>query len=323
MSLSGHYWTIAPFVSHVIRRTGAPPAARWSTAVANEAFGEVRLNGLLRQSESRSPRSRSLLIAIHGLGGSNTGHNVLPAARAAHELDLACLRINLRGAGGESDDFYHAGLWQDLAAVIASDSLADYTDIYVIGYSMGGHVALRYAAEEVDPRVRAVAAVCSPLDLDLSAAAIDSPARWVYRRHVLTGLKSMVAAILRRGRHELPITLPELMKISTLREWDRRVVAPRYGFQSAEEYYTKMSVAPRLGLLKIPALLVASEADPMVIPSAVRPALSRNPALLDVRWTPRGGHVGFPSSLDLGERAPLGLERQVLAWLFRNGPSAG
>jgi hypothetical protein len=53
----------------------------------------------------------------------------------------------------------------------------------------------------------------------------------------------------------------------------------------------------------------------MVPAHSVRPALAGASALLDVRWHTRGGHVGFPANIDLGERAPLGLPSQVRSWL--------
>jgi len=317
MSLSGHYWTIAPFVKHVVRRTKTPPAEPWTATVHHQVRRETRIHGLLQRVEERTTRPHALLVAIHGLGGTNIGHNVIPATTAARDLGLACLRINLRGAGGEGDDFYHGGLWQDIAAALASETLAEYTDIYILGYSMGGHVALCYAAEEVDPRVRAVAAICAPLDLDRSAVGIDRRSAWIYRHHVLAALKRMVVPLVRR--RELSLSLAALMRISTLRQWDQQVVAPRFGFESAEDYYAQASAAPRLARLQRPALLVASEADPMVLATAVRPALTNHSPKLDVRWTARGGHVGFPASLDLGERGPLGLEHQALAWLLRQG----
>jgi hypothetical protein len=90
---------------------------------------------------------------------------------------------------------------------------------------------------------------------------------------------------------------------------------PRFGFASPEDYYTRMSVGPHLARLRIPALLVAAEADPMVPPAALRPSLATEHASLTVRWVPRGGHVGFPAGLDLGFAAAPGLERQLLAWL--------
>ena len=49
-------------------------------------------------------------------------------------------------ADGRGEDFYHAGLTVDLEAAIASPELARYQRILILGYSLGGHVVLRYAA---------------------------------------------------------------------------------------------------------------------------------------------------------------------------------
>jgi predicted alpha/beta-fold hydrolase len=92
-------------------------------------------------------------------------------------------------------------------------------------------------------------------------------------------------------------------------------VAPRFGFSSPEDYYQKESVGPRLGRIRIPSLLVASENDPWVPAATIRPWLSGASDLLTVCWSNRGGHVGFPENLDLGLGPEPGLEIQVLSWL--------
>ena len=68
-----------------------------------------------------------------------------------------------------------------------SRELAGFERVLLFGYSLGGHLCLRFATEVRDPRLRAVAAVCSPLDLDASVAGIDQPSGWLYRRYVLAG----------------------------------------------------------------------------------------------------------------------------------------
>ena len=95
------------------------------------------------------------------------------------------------------------------------------------------------------------------------------------------------------------------------------MVAPRFGFASAEDYYARASVAPRLGRLDRPALLVWSATTRWCPPSTVRPALGRLPERARVVWTRRGGHVGFPADLDLGLGGPPGLAGQLAAWLDR------
>jgi len=307
---AGHWWTVRPLIAHALDRRPAPAATTWSTTLEDKRFGTVTLRGLRDQG-----RSRTLVLVVHGLGGNAESHYAIDAARAVATAGFDSLRLNLRGAGLDGEDFYHAGLSSDLHAVLASRELSDYERVLVLGFSLGGHVALRYATERVDPRVRAVAAVCSPLDLERSAEAIDRPERWPYRRHVLSGLKQSYAAIARR--RPVPVALASARRIRRIMEWDELVVAPRHAFSSARQYYREASVGPLLERLAVPSLLVASRHDPMVLERTLRPALERIPDTLEVRWLERGGHVGFPGDSDLGEAAPPGMEHQVVAWLAR------
>ncbi|AUX21728.1 hypothetical protein SOCEGT47_022150 [Sorangium cellulosum] len=312
--LHGHFWTIAPWLRHQLRAPALPPSSPFSVHVDESPAGPVRLLGRIRHREG----ARAILVVIHGLGGTSESYYMIEAARRAEGAGLACLRLNLRGAGGDGDDLYHAGLFSDLHAAITSPELGRYERVLVLGYSLGGHIALRYAASgSLDARVRAVAAICPPLDLERSVTAIDQPGRWVYRRHVLSGLKEMYAAV--ASRRAVPLPVGEALAIRTIREWDRRIMTRRFGFQSPEAYYASESAAPRLRDLSVPSLLVATEADPMVPLDTVRPALEAYPPspLLDIQWLRLGGHVGFPQTLSLGFGAAPGLESQVIHWLLR------
>lgn len=241
---------------------------------------------------------------------------MLRAARAAHTGGLATLRLSLRGADGSGEDVYNAALTDDLGAAVASTEAMRYEEIFALGFSLGGHLVLRYAAGRHDRRLCAVAAVCAPLDLKACQIEIDRPTRALYRRYLLARLRRSVLAVHRRGRLMEPPW--ELRSVRTIREWDRRVVAPRFGFADPEDYYTRSSVGPHLAGLSVPALLVASQHDPMVPAATLRPWLA-DALRLEVRWATRGGHLGFPRSLDLGEPGPLGIDGQVIEWLRRHG----
>jgi predicted alpha/beta-fold hydrolase len=305
MSLLGHWWTIAPRLRHGMRPLRAPDWRPWATSLEDPVTGRVPVTGRLRAlPEDGQAGSEDIAILVHGLGGSTESHYMFHGARAAEAAGLSCLRINLRGCDLEGHDFYHAGLTAELHAALASEELRRYRRIYVIGYSLGGHVALRLATEVEDPRVAGVAAVCAPLDLKLSQQEIDAPAVWLYRRYLLGGLVRIYAAV--AARRPLPLTVAEASRIRTLLEWDDRVVAPRHGFADAADYYARASVAPRLAELRVPSLLLSSEGDPMVPARAVRAALRPAP-LLEVRWVKGGGHVAFPGS--------LGSDARVIEWL--------
>lgn len=312
MSLFGHLWTVLPTVRHRLRPRDAPAAARWRTTLQDPRVGPVQLTGWLRDE----PDADTVVIVAHGLGGEANSHYCVDAARAAHRRGWSCLRLALRGADREGTDFYHAGLTADLDATVASEALVRYRRIYLVGFSLGGHVVLRYGLAPGDPRVRALASVCAPLDLARSCAAIDDPSRIVYRRHVLDGLVEIYAATAARSPRPLPIPVEVARRIPTIREWDRLTVAPHHGFCSVDDYYTRMGVAPHLPALQLPALVVAARHDPMVPAWTMADALREPGPAVDVRWLDRGGHVGYPR-VDLGEGSGGGVEDEVLAWFGR------
>lgn len=313
-SFHGHLWTVAPHLAWTFG--GAEPGPRdepWDTTVLDPALGSVRLTGWLRAR----PYSDTLAVIIHGLGGSADSRYMLRTAKAAHDAGLSYLRLNMRGADRSGEDLYHAGLTQDLRAVLASPDLAPYSRVFVIGYSLGGHVALRWASEPGrDPRVCAVAAVCAPLDLAYGARTIQRPLGRPYQWYCMRGLKAMYRAA--AARRPVPVPVEHVMAMGTVLEWDRAIVAPRFGFASREAYYEEASAGPRLGAIELPTLFVAAELDPMVTADQIRPWLEIASPAVEVAWTERGGHVGFPDDLDLGLGDVGPLEPQIMRWLARS-----
>jgi predicted alpha/beta-fold hydrolase len=270
----------------------------------------VRLSGSLRREQD----SRELLVVVHGLGGSSESVYARSAAAAAERAKISCLRINLRGADLRGEDLYHAGLSSDLDAALQSPALANFEAISVLGYSLGGHVALRYAATTRCSRVRSVAVVCPPLDLKLSAQAFDRPAFSVYRKHVLSSLHAMYRAFARRHPDFARVDPHIVDRIDRIQVWDETIVVPRHGFDSADHYYEQMSAARVLADVAVPTLVVHAATDPMVPIETVRQALRHAGPNLRSYESKQGGHVGFPANFSLGQDAPPGLEAQLLAW---------
>jgi predicted alpha/beta-fold hydrolase len=222
----------------------------------------------------------------------------------------------MRGADLRGGDFYHAGLTSDLAAVIRSPALARYRRIYVLGYSMGGHVTLRFLAEGAAPRVVAGAAVCPPVDLADTAARLDRPEAIVYRVDLLGGLKKLYRAV--AARKPVPASMREVDRITSIRRWDDLVIAPRFGFDGIDDYYARASVGPILDRIRHPALVVTTRHDPIVMHEAVWPRLQRSTGVRTV-FLEDGGHVGFRPGVDLGLGATGPIEGQLLGWLRSQG----
>lgn len=311
-SLRGHVMTIAGFVSDRLSKD-LPTAVPWWFRVPDGPYGPATLTGL----HFPSPGSRELVILIHGLGGNVHSGYLRPATTALAAEGLSVLRIGQRGSSDGPEDLHHAGLWEDLAAVLRGDStVGSYERVFVIGFSMGGHVALHLAAAR-HPRLSAVISICSPLYLD---RAVDHMDRWgnlVYRRHVLGGLKRMYREIARR--RPMPVPPSAVDRAETLREWDRLTVVRRFGFRDPAEYYETQSAGRILGSLVTPALLLYSRQDPMVPPATLASMAAHEPPSPSVRvvWMEGGGHVSFPRSLDLqlGMAVSVAPYQQLTAWL--------
>lgn len=285
--VGGHAWTIGADLLARMHPTPPPPDGPWTIDIPDARLGSVRMHGRLSRL---SPDT--LVVVVHGLGGNSDSPCVHRAAIAAHRRGWSCLRIDLRGADGRGEDLYHAGFSSDVAAAIAA--CPSYRHVFVLGYSLGGHVALHHATQAYDPRVAATVAVCAPLDLAAAAGAIDRRRAWVYRTHVLAGLRRAHAEVARRGRSDTSIDT--LRKVRTIREWDAAVVVPRHGFGSVDRYYAEASVGPRLPALTMPAAWFGTRFDPMVPPSTVDRSLAGAGGRLVVEWIDRGGHVGFPQT---------------------------
>jgi len=311
--LRGHTATLLPFFARTLRPAPRPPTTPFGAHVLDPELGAVRLSG-----EFLEHPGDELVVVVHGLGGSTRSGYMTLALRAADERKQSCLLVNARGSDRSGQDISHAGLTDDLRAYLAAPELARFRHIDLFGYSLGGQLVLRYAAEQPDPRVRRVAAIGAPLLLAESTAAFDAPGFSVYRRHVMSSLHEIYTAAYQRNARGIPPL--EARQIQRIREWDERVVAPRFGFPSADAYYAATSSGAVLSDLAVPALYVGALHDPMVPVHAVAPAL---PApRLEAVWDLAAGHLGFDSDFDLGQPGPSGLEHQVLAWL-RRGPDAG
>lgn len=284
-AMHGHLWTLVPHLGDALVRPKAP-GEPWSTELDDSRFGRVRLSGRLHVV----PGSQSIIVIVHGMGGDAEKHYIARAARVAHQHGLSTLRLTLRGSDQSGEDIYHAGLVEDLQAAVCAPELASFRSVHVLGFSLGGHMVMRYALDP-DPRVRSVAALCSPLSLAAACAYIDKPAQAIYRQHLLQGLRKNAREVERR--HSIRLAAVPLGGIHRIREWDDKVVAPRFGFTSVDDYYRQMSVNSRMQDFAVPTLLVWAKADPMVHIRDLEPHLAKLNTQTSVRWMP-GGHVRFP-----------------------------
>ncbi len=248
------------------------------------------------QSSAYSKRSRPLAILSHGLEGSLHSPYIRSMARTLGAAGWDVLAWNYRSCGGTPNRLlrsYHSGESGDLGHVIHHAALT-HSNIALIGFSLGGNISLKYAGEALPhPYVRAAVAISAPVDLASSARALDH--RRGNRLYLHRFLKTLLAKATAKA-HQFPgsIDPARLTKIRTIRDFDEYVTAPLHGFAGAEDYWARASSLPHLTNIRVPALLLNAQNDPLLdrpsFPSAA--ALENHGFHLE---TPsHGGHVGFP-----------------------------
>jgi len=259
----------------------------------------------------RAAEPRAAVVLVHGLGGTSQSRYVVRAAVALYRAGFHVACLDLRGVGEgvlDAPAIYHAGLTEDprvAAAWVASRPLV--SGVVVVGFSMGGHVAVRLAGELGDSEgdggrhVRGVVAISAPLDLQTVSRAIERRRSLPYHLYVLRNLVKNARAFARLHPGKARFDPSRLGRLRSIRAYDDAVSAPTHGFADADDYYRRASAAPFVERIRLPTLVLHAEDDPMVPPSCARPWLDRAPAVLEQVWTRRGGHVGWFGGLS--ERA--------------------
>jgi len=240
-------------------------------------------------------RGRPPALLVHGLTGCADSSYIRTSAEQLLSQGRAVLRLNLRGAGptlGRSNEFYHAGRSDDLAAAVATlDARFPGRGIVAVGYSLGANILLKHLGEAGDATpIRTAISVSAPIDLAAASRRLLERRNRPYHDYLLRRMRAErtgPAARMTPGEREAA------RGARTIVMFDDRVVAPRNGFSGAEDYYARCAAARFLPSVRKPALLIHADDDPWIPVAAYRAVDWRaNPSLLPL-LPAGGGHVGF------------------------------
>lgn len=241
--------------------------------------------------------SERLVIISHGLEGNSTRPYMKGMARAFYEEKYDVLAWNYRGCSDEVNKqlrFYHSGATDDLQVVIEHAMPLGYQQIFLIGFSLGGNITLKYLGENagrMNDKIVKAAVFSVPLDLHSSCQKISQPSNFVYSRRFLKNLKEKV--VTKAALMPDAISLAPLNKIKTLKEFDDEYTAPIHGFKDAIDYYNSCSSINFLSTITVPTLIVNAKNDPFLTPECYPYELVDDHPFITFEAPERGGHVGF------------------------------
>jgi hypothetical protein len=271
--------------------------------------------------------SDACVIVLHGIGGSAHEPFVVRTARGAAERGLNALRVHLRGAGASVDPAYaglfHSGLTSDIRAVVEW-AAAWHRRVHLVGFSLGGQIALRTAGEwgtAAPAALRSVAAVSAPVDLSETADFAERTRATPYRVAIVRGLKQRFEAARRSmGPAWAKVSLRD---VRTIRQFDEAVTSRFFGYRDVADYYARAGSGAVLAHIARPTLLVHADDDPLVPVAPVR-RLARDLPLVHTLFSSRGGHVGFyGASVAPGDRTRFWSEQRALDWVTAHDAPTG
>jgi hypothetical protein len=239
--------------------------------------------------------SGPIVIVLHGLEGSSDSKYVRGLLKAVHERGWRGVVMHFRGCSGEPNRLprsYHSGETGDLAYVVnLLRSREPETSLFVVGFSLGGNVLLKWLGEVGSQApIKAAVAVSVPFLLDESAKRLDQGFSRVYQWGLMRSMRNAVAE--KRSRMKLPLKIEDLSALRTFRDFDEHITAPLHGFVGVDDYYRRSSSRQYLKEIQMPTLIVQSRDDPFMTDAVIPRDGELSPAI-EIEIYDSGGHVGF------------------------------
>jgi len=239
--------------------------------------------------------SKKCVILSHGLEGSSHSAYVTGMARHFAQFGFGVCAWNYRGCGGEINKnllMYHSGFTEDLNTVIEYTS-QHYDEIYLIGFSVGGNISLKYLGESttVNAVVKGCIAFSVPVSLNGCSENLDKKSNVLYRKRFLRKLKEKMKA--KKAQFPDGKISVNNENISTLKDFDNRYTAPLFGFKNADDYYQKCSSKQFIQSINLPTLIINAKNDPFLPPNCYPIEECTEHKFVDLELPEQGGHVGF------------------------------
>jgi len=238
---------------------------------------------------------RPLILLLHGTGGSGDDSLIVRQAQKFRRLGYTAIRFHHRGCGigalERVTSLYHAGRLLDLLDTLHHlDRRWPGRLCLVVGYSLSGNMMLRLLGDGKSyalKNVKAVLAVCPPIELETASLALATPRnrpfdtfmtlRFVKQARTLEGKKP------RTLRRDLPL-------IFRSRELDQEYNCRVAGYNTRSDYYDAYSAKSCLGRVTVPVTILTTADDPIVPVAMFKKGIPSN---INLRIEERGGHVAF------------------------------
>ncbi|MEI6242509.1 MAG: alpha/beta fold hydrolase [Chlamydiota bacterium] len=255
-----------------------------------------------------------VVILLHGICGDQNSSCLVRLAHKLDEKGFQVVRMNLRNCGkgrGLSKKLYHGGLSNDLFEVVRYvQNHFLRSPITIIGFSLGGNIALKLAGEKGTLEgVSQIIAINPPIDLLSIAKGLEKPEN---KRYLEYFLKHLIAEVhflddyFKNEKHSFP-------ESPSFFDYDKIYTAPMYGFANALEYYSQSSSKRVLHKIENSCKILFSYDDPIIDPQIFHDLSI--PLHIELYATRKGGHLGFIGKRNSVHPSIFWLDHLLMDWI--------
>ncbi len=240
--------------------------------------------------------SKSLAVICPGFESDSYRRYVVGSSNLLNENGFDSVVVNHRGTSGVPGNNYIFGIGdeKDYAQVI--DSLLanyDYQEIFLIGYSTGGNLTVKYVVDQsnlINPRIKKVFVTSPALHLVSTMEQFNLPMNHLYLR----GFLSFMFKRLWVGRkiYKREIKFSDLFTIKTPEQFYDKFCYPWTKIKFID-YLAQHSACGHLSRIKVPLVIIDSIDDPFLDPRFYPYLQAMANDYITLRLTKYGGHVGF------------------------------
>lgn len=242
--------------------------------------------------------SSALVILTHGLEGNSQRPYMRSAAQFFHERGWDVLAWNCRSCSGEMNRalrLYHHGEIEDIHAVsMHALEQGAYSQVVLIGYSMGGAMLTKYLSMHHDSLPEAIIggiAFSSPFDLAASVDALELPGNKIYKKRFLRQLSEKLR--IKDEHYPGIVDIDKLADVRVWRDFDEWFTAPLLKLSGAKDFYEIASAKNFVHTLNRPVLAVSALNDPIITDNCLPLEEAPSHPYLQLELTKKGGHVGY------------------------------
>ncbi len=241
--------------------------------------------------------NKRLIILSHGLESSSRATYIVGMVKYFNKRSYDTLSWNFRSCSGEMNltvPFYHPGQTGDLQLVIDEGRKAGYEEIYLVGFSLGGALTLRYLGEkgnDLQPEVKRAVVFSAPTDLGATAKHLGEGSGLVYGKGFLFKYRRKMALKEKTmpGKYDMELW----SDIKCMEDFDDAFCTQWYGFKDRFDFYAAISSKNLLEEVAVPTLIVNAMNDPFLPANAYPFAEASKAENVYLEVPEMGGHVGF------------------------------